>query len=99
MASVRSYLAEAAAACGPGETIALDDDVVDRLVPGATEPRWACGVLFQVAAHDPDAITRGEYRLALNGIFHGAGLSLARFAHLLGERADVSNPVDLPREA
>ena len=50
----------------------------------APEPRWAAGVLFQIAAGDAAAIGRGAYRVILNGLFQGAGLSLSRFASLLG---------------
>lgn len=94
MNAVRDHLADAARHTPPGAAIVLDDGVLDALVPGAVEPRWACGVLFQVAARDADAITRGEHGLVLNGIFHGAGLSLSRFAHLLGgEREGTDNPI------
>jgi hypothetical protein len=94
MTAVRDHLAAAAREAKPGEAIALDDGALDRLVPGASDPRWACGVLFQIAAKDAAAITRGERLLVLNGIFHGAGLSLSRFAYLLGgERQDEKNPI------
>ena len=93
MAAVRDYLAEAARTAAPGDAITLDDTVLDRLLPGAPDPRWAAGVLFQIAASDVDAITRGRYLIALNGIFHGAGLSLSRFSHLLGGEKDADNPV------
>src|SRR5262249_1884760 len=59
-----------------------------------TEPRWACGVLFQMAASSAEAISRGSARVVLNGLFQGAGLSLSRFAHLHGGPAeDEANPV------
>ncbi len=94
MAAVRDYLGAAARKAEPGTSIALDDAALLRLVPQAPDPTWACGVLFQVAAADAEAITRGEHLLVLNGIFHGAGLSLSRFAHLLGgEREDDANPI------
>jgi hypothetical protein len=93
MTAVREHLAAAARYATPGDAIELDDAVLDRLVPGTVEPRWAAGVLFQVAASDVDAITRGHYLIAINGIFHGAGLSLSRFAHLLGDGAGEGNPV------
>ena len=94
MAAVRDHIAAEALQAKPLESIALDDAVLDRLVPHASDPAWACGVLFQVAAADADAISRGEHLLVLNGIFHGAGLSLSRFAYLLGgERQDDENPV------
>jgi hypothetical protein len=53
----------------------------------APEPRWAAGVLFQIAAAEAAAIERGDHRVVLNGLFQGAGLSLSRFAHLLGKDA------------
>ena len=94
MRAVRDHLAAAARDAAPGCAIVFDDAVLDRLVPATTDPRWACGVLFQVAARDPEAITRREHLLVLNGIFHGAGLSLSRFSHLLGgERRDDANPI------
>src|SRR5262249_30756687 len=46
------------------------------------EPRWSCGVLFQIAARDAAAIDGGRYRLVLDALFTGAGLALARFAPL-----------------
>ena len=94
MAAVRDHLADIAREAAPGETTALDGATLDRLLPGTPDPHWACGVLFQIAARDPEAVTRGEHLLILNGIFHGAGLSLSRFAHLLGgERQDEGNPI------
>ena len=45
-------------------------------------PPWSCGVLFQVAARDAPAIDTGDYRLALNGLYSGGGLAVARLAHL-----------------
>ena len=94
MAAVRDHLAAAARNAAPGDTIAFDEALLDRLIPGTAAPRWACGVLFQIAARGSEAVTRGEHLLVLNGIFHGAGLSLSRFAHLLGgERQDDENPI------
>jgi hypothetical protein len=94
MSAVREHLATAAREAAAGVPITFDDAVLDRLVPGNTEPRWACGVLFQIAAGDPEAVARGEHLLVLNGVFHGAGLSLSRFAHLLGgESRNDDNPI------
>ena len=94
MTAVKDYLTASAARAERGGSIELDESVLDRIVPGAADPRWACGVLFQVAARDLATITRGESLLVLNGIFHGAGLSLSRFSHLLGgEDDDPANPV------
>lgn len=87
MAAVRDHFAAAALRAAPGESIVFDDAVLDRLVPDAADPRWACGILFQIA-HRSDPL------VVLNAIFHGAGLSLSRFAHLLGgERRDDANPI------
>jgi hypothetical protein len=51
-------------------------------VGDAPPRRWACGVLFQIAAAGPDDLDRGRHRLVLSGLFNGVGLALARFAHL-----------------
>jgi len=93
MTAVRDYLAAAARKTAPGGAIVFDDNVLDRLAPGLPVPRWACGILFQIAARDANAVTRGEHLLVLNAIFHGAGLSLSRFAHLLGGDRDEDNPI------
>jgi len=94
MAAVKDYLAAAALTVDGDRPIVLDETVLERLIPDAPDPRWACGVLFQVAAPDVAAIARGEHLLVLNGLFHGAGLSLSRFSHLLGgEDRDPGNPV------
>jgi hypothetical protein len=94
MQAVRGHLAGAALGAAPGQAIVFDDAVLDRLVPDLPVPHWAGGVLFQIAAGDPQSIERGAYRLVLDGIFHGAGLSLSRFAHLLGgHHGDEANPI------
>jgi Lantibiotic dehydratase, N terminus len=94
MTAVRGFIVERARATPPGGEITFDEARLEALVPHAPRPRWACGVLFQIAAKDAAAVERGEHRLVLNGLFHGAGLSLSRFAHLLGEgRPDADNPV------
>jgi Lantibiotic dehydratase, N terminus len=67
-----------------------------REMAGATgEPRWSAGVLFQVAAADPAAVGAGRYRLVLNALYSGAGMALARLAHLHGGGEDGRgrNPV------
>jgi hypothetical protein len=94
MDAVRAFFVEANSSAAPIDELTFDAAVLERLVPGAPRPRWACGVLAQIAARDPDAISRGDYRLVLNGLFHGAGLSLSRFAHLLGGPGEGdANPV------
>ena len=50
---------------------------------GLPEPFWSAGALFQIAAPDPGEIAAGRYRIVLNALF-GAGIALARFAHLHG---------------
>jgi hypothetical protein len=64
--------------------VTLDSETLDRLIGKAPDPHWACGVLFQIAARSDRTMNDGEHRIVLNGLFHGAGLSLSRFAHLLG---------------
>ncbi len=64
------------------------DVLLDGLPP---EPVWSAGALFQIAARSPEEITAGRYRMVLNALF-GAGIALARFAHLHGG-ADPDNPV------
>ncbi len=81
-------LAREAAASG-AEEVALDDAFFARAGAADREPDWAAGALFQVAAADADAITAGRYRLAINAFF-GAGIALARFAWLLGEKGEPS---------
>ncbi|HEV8335453.1 MAG TPA: lantibiotic dehydratase [Candidatus Polarisedimenticolia bacterium] len=78
----------------PGATVELSEATLRSLVGDFPEPRWATGVLFQIAARSPGDLDEGRYELALNGLFNGIGLALARFAHLLGGgRAGADNPV------
>lgn len=79
-ARARAWFAERALSMRPGGEIPLDDALVTSLAGEAPEPRWSCGVLFQLAAPRPDRV-----RFVLSGLYHGAGLALARFAHLHGE--------------
>jgi hypothetical protein len=82
----------AARSRGGGEEVAITDEDWERLLDGLPpEPAWSAGALFQIAAANPDEITAGKYRLVLNGLF-GAGIALARFAHLHGG-PDGDNPV------
>ena len=66
-------------------------ELLDGLPP---EPAWSAGALFQIAARAPEEITAGRYRMVLNGLF-GAGIALARFAHLHGggDPGGPDNPV------
>jgi len=80
-----------AQAARSGEEVEID------LEAGA-EPPWMAGVLFQVAARSVGDVGAGRYTLAINGVFHGAGLALARFSHLLeGGRDDGPIVAELRR--
>ncbi|HJQ97323.1 MAG TPA: lantibiotic dehydratase [Candidatus Polarisedimenticolaceae bacterium] len=85
--AARSVLAGARDALADRGVTTLPALLAAAGIAGDPEPRWAAGVLFQVGAADAAAIERGDYHLVLNGLFQGAGLSLSRFAHLLGEEA------------
>jgi hypothetical protein len=64
------------------DEVALDAFDWESILGEVEAPRWSCGVLFQVAASDGAAIDAGRYRLALNGLYAGGGLAVARLAHL-----------------
>ena len=83
--TARSVLASARDALADRGVSTLPALLAAAGIAGDPEPRWAAGVLFQIGAAETAAIEHGDYRLVLNGIFQGAGLSLSRFAHLLGE--------------
>lgn len=89
----REHFARRAREAGPGEELQIDESEIRELVGDCPEPRWSCGALFHVAAADPDSIRRGEYRLVLSALLHGAGLALARFTQLLGGDATDENPI------
>ncbi|HEX3532561.1 MAG TPA: lantibiotic dehydratase [Thermoanaerobaculia bacterium] len=82
------FAARARAALATGEEeAALTDGDWEELVGDLPEPAWSAGVLFQIAAASPEAITAGRYRIVLNGLF-GTGIALARFAGLHDDGAD-----------
>ncbi|PYT08452.1 MAG: hypothetical protein DMF49_05210 [Acidobacteria bacterium] len=90
------WFATRALETAPGEEVQIDEDQVRSLVdglplPSSPMPRWACGVLFQIASRGAADIERGNYRLVLNALFNGIGLALARFAHLHGDGAPPEN--------
>jgi hypothetical protein len=90
----RELFAELARGSGPGEEIEVPEERLRSAVGDRPEPRWSCGVLFQVAARSVDSFARGDYRIVVSAIFQGAGLALARFAHLLGKDTPLhENPV------
>ncbi|HTG34783.1 MAG TPA: lantibiotic dehydratase [Thermoanaerobaculia bacterium] len=67
-----------------GEEVEISEADWDELLDGLPpEPVWSAGALFQIAARSPEEITAGRYRMVLNALF-GAGIALARFAHLHG---------------
>jgi hypothetical protein len=75
-----------------GDEVAISDEDWEHLLDGVPpEPAWSAGALFQIAAESPEEIAAGRYRMVLNGLF-GAGIALARFAHLHGG-PDADNPV------
>jgi hypothetical protein len=93
-ARTRDWFAARARAAGEAgsEEVAIGDPDWETLLDGLPpEPAWSAGALFQIAAKSPGAIAEGEYRMVLNGLF-GAGIALARFAHLHGG-PDADNPV------
>ena len=78
----------------PGEIVELDETTARALTGDLSEPRWAAGALFQIAARSRADIDAGRAPLVLNALFNGIGLALSRFAHLLGAgRAGPGNPV------
>jgi hypothetical protein len=92
------FAARARAALAAGrEEVALTDEDWEALVGDLPEPTWSAGVLFQIAARGPEdvrGIGAGRYRIVLNALF-GAGIALARFAHLHGGPGP-DNPADNP---
>jgi lantibiotic biosynthesis dehydratase-like protein len=79
----RAFFAERAreALAAGREEVTLTAADWEALVDNLPEPVWSAGALFQIAARAPEDVTAGRYRLALNALF-GAGIALARFAHL-----------------
>jgi hypothetical protein len=86
LARTREFFSERARAAitADREEVEITGDDWDRLLDGLPEPTWLAGVLFQIAARSPEEIDAGRYRIALNALF-GAGIALARFAHLHGD--------------
>jgi lantibiotic biosynthesis dehydratase-like protein len=90
----RDFFASRAASEAGQEEVILTDEDWDALAADLPEPPWSAGALFQIAAQSPEQIAAGRYRMVLNALF-GAGIALARFAHLLGGLAadKADNPV------
>lgn len=83
---VGDWFRERARRAVSGEIVEVSGETIRELVGEAAEPRWSCGVLFQIAARSTSAVAEGDYLLVLSSLFNGTGLALARFARLLGER-------------
>lgn len=65
-----------------------------RIAGDAPEPRFACAALFQVAASSLEDLSALRARVCVNAFFPGAGLSVARLAHLHAPaHADDENPI------
>ena len=79
----REWFASRARSAAGEEEVALDPGELEAMV-GDNEPRWACGVLFQLAATSPEALNAGEWLACVNAIYPGGGLSVSRLAALHG---------------
>ncbi|HYQ90309.1 MAG TPA: lantibiotic dehydratase [Candidatus Binatia bacterium] len=75
--------ASEAAAEGAIEVELSEEDWVE-IAGDALEPRFSCAALFQVAAPSTGDLDTARARVCLNAFFPGAGLSVARLAHLHG---------------
>jgi hypothetical protein len=78
------HLAGRARAAGAEDIreVRLDPAEFETLAPSVSRP-WMAGALFQIAAPSVEAADGPGARLALNALFQGAGLALARFHDLL----------------
>jgi hypothetical protein len=84
--------ARAAAATGADETVLSEADWIE-IAGGAPEPRFSCAALFQVAAGTAESVAGPDARVCLNALFPGAGLSVARLAHLHRGAKGEENPI------
>src|SRR5262245_27611179 len=82
---IGDWFRERARSAVSGEIVEVSCETIRELVGDAAEPRWSCGVLFQIAAPSASAVAEGDYLLVLSSMHNGTGLALARFARLLGE--------------
>ncbi|HET7497784.1 MAG TPA: lantibiotic dehydratase, partial [Candidatus Eisenbacteria bacterium] len=89
--------AREAANAGTEEVALCDEDWIEIAGDGAV-PRFSCAALFQVEAASSDEVAASSARLCLNSIFPGAGLSVARLAHLHGGAAEANPIVGALRE-
>lgn len=84
--------ARAAAATGAGEVVLSEADWIE-IAGDAPEPRFSCAALFQVAALTAESVSSPDARVCLNALFPGAGLSVARLAHLHRRGDGGTNPI------
>jgi Lantibiotic dehydratase, N terminus len=92
----RDFFAECAhvAAATGAEQVDLSEADWEEITGDAPEPRFACAALFQVAACSLEEVGTLRARVCLNAFFPGAGLSVARLAHLHAPAAaGVENPI------
>jgi hypothetical protein len=73
-----------AAADGATEVVLSETDWIE-ITGDAPEPSFSCAALFQIAALSPEEVGSPQTRVCLNAFFPGAGLSIARLAHLHGD--------------
>jgi hypothetical protein len=76
------------------EQVELSEADWEAITGNAPEPRYACAALFQVEASSIDDVSAQRARVCLNAFFPGAGLSVARLAHLHAPAAaGAENPI------
>ena len=88
----RDFFARRAREAAASDAIEVELSEADwiEIAGDAPEPRFCCAALFQVAAPSPEDVGAPEdsgtlqARVCLNAFFPGAGLSVARLAHLHG---------------
>jgi len=91
----QGFFARRALEAAEGATeVDLSEDEWGEIAGDAPEPRFSCAALFQVAAQTPDDVSTARARICLNAFFPGAGISVARLAHLHGgHRVEDHNPI------
>ncbi|HZI89870.1 MAG TPA: lantibiotic dehydratase [Candidatus Polarisedimenticolia bacterium] len=78
----REFFARRAGEAAGQDEVALTEDDWNHIAGEAPEPRFSCAALFQVAAASTEQAGSARARLCLNAFFPGAGISVARLAHL-----------------
>jgi hypothetical protein len=64
------------------DEISLDELDWNALLGATPEPRWSCGVLFQIDANGATGASVDQGRLVVSAIYPGYGLASARLSHL-----------------